>query len=452
MTIPRIIHQTWKNSDIPFDVFHRDWVESWRRYHAAWQHRFWTDADLRDLIAKDYPWFLAVFDGYRHPIQRVDAARYFMLHKHGGLYVDLDVECFKPVDDLLAGCSAAFQHGPVNITNAIMASCPEHWLWPEVFQLLAARGRSDDVIFSTGPKLLTDCLASLRGDPRWDCSVHVFEYGKFFFPYSPQDSTYSAEHRHMSAARFGDDVYGAHRFAGTWVPKPFLRRLRSQCQRLYTSWQHRVRRLVFRLGMDPWILVRSFCTRRRAASGRAFLVVGAERSGTRMLTRFLLHGGCAGDDGHRQRWDWFNPPRTESLVVWRRSFPHSGLREPNVPRMSKLLATLGYEVTIVEIRRALAYTALSQSKSKLMAKDFTDGCQRVTAGRAALDRLAARCSDRFVHVSYEKFVADPDYRSALAQQLRIAFHDVENYSNRNQRYDRELATLGHGASAEPCGQ
>jgi mannosyltransferase OCH1-like enzyme len=34
---------------------------------------------------------------------RADAARGFILHKHGGLYVDLDVEALKPMDTLLEG-------------------------------------------------------------------------------------------------------------------------------------------------------------------------------------------------------------------------------------------------------------------------------------------------------------------------------------------------------------
>ena len=32
------------------------------------------------------------YDGYTHPIQRADAARYFILFVHGGLYADLDYE------------------------------------------------------------------------------------------------------------------------------------------------------------------------------------------------------------------------------------------------------------------------------------------------------------------------------------------------------------------------
>ena len=115
-----------------------------------WVHMLWTDVKMRALIAEDYPWFLQAYDAYphgrptpqvtcyiaslrqfsnsntscsgsfmplcadyvprkrivavrrcmaafmpparRHSIQRADASRYFILHKYGGLYADLDYE------------------------------------------------------------------------------------------------------------------------------------------------------------------------------------------------------------------------------------------------------------------------------------------------------------------------------------------------------------------------
>jgi inositol phosphorylceramide mannosyltransferase catalytic subunit len=44
----------------------------------------------REFIAKEYPWFLETFDGYKYPIQRADSIRYFVLVHYGGIYIDLD--------------------------------------------------------------------------------------------------------------------------------------------------------------------------------------------------------------------------------------------------------------------------------------------------------------------------------------------------------------------------
>src|SRR5207244_4182175 len=82
---------------------YREYAESWRRLHPAWNYEFWDAARCRALIADDYPSYLALYDRYRHRIQRVDAVRYFLLYRHGGVYLDMDIECLRPIDDLIAG-------------------------------------------------------------------------------------------------------------------------------------------------------------------------------------------------------------------------------------------------------------------------------------------------------------------------------------------------------------
>jgi hypothetical protein len=56
---------------------------------------------------------------------------------------------------------------------------------------------------------------------------------------------------------------------------------------------------------------------------RAFLVLGAESSGTRLATRILMSAGCIGSDGHSQPFDTEEFGDAE-MVVWRRSVPHRG--------------------------------------------------------------------------------------------------------------------------------
>jgi mannosyltransferase OCH1-like enzyme len=50
----------------------------------------WGEKESRDFIEKEYPWVLRTYDGYRYPVQRVDALRYFLMLHYGGIYVDLD--------------------------------------------------------------------------------------------------------------------------------------------------------------------------------------------------------------------------------------------------------------------------------------------------------------------------------------------------------------------------
>lgn len=160
MKIPKIIHQTWKTNDIPYDVYPKEWVDSWKHFHPDWEYRLWTDEDNRRLISEHYPDFLPVYDNYPADINRADAARYFILYHYGGLYVDLDFECLKSFDVLidnqemvLGRMDAGFflRH---SVPNALMASVPGHPFWIQLIKALPSYRKQSCVELATGPAML----------------------------------------------------------------------------------------------------------------------------------------------------------------------------------------------------------------------------------------------------------------------------------------------------------
>jgi len=91
---------------------------------------------------------------------------------------------------------------------------------------------------------------------------------------------------------------------------------------------------------------------------RAFLVLGPESSGTRLMTCLLISAGCYGDDGHEQRLD-HGLPVAEPLIVWRRSLPHRG-EWPDLRAIIRNLKGAGYETTALVMSRD--WHALVQSQ------------------------------------------------------------------------------------------
>ncbi|KOO25005.1 glycosyltransferase family 32 protein [Chrysochromulina tobinii] len=117
----------YKTADLP-----AKWADvpgAWAALHPApeYQYVLWTDATLRELIAREYAWLLPTYDAYPHPTQRWDASRYAVLHLYGGLYADLDVHPVRPVDELLRGQTLLLPYTPnIGLTNAIVAATPGH--------------------------------------------------------------------------------------------------------------------------------------------------------------------------------------------------------------------------------------------------------------------------------------------------------------------------------------
>lgn len=195
MGIPKLIHQSWRDAGFPKDLFNYRWQQGLVNLNPNWTLVKWTDESSRALIAQEYPWFLDTYDAYPSYIQRSDAARYFILYHHGGVYADLDIECSKPFGPVLGDHRAIFSYKVDSnmsrgIVNALFASEARHPLWRTVFELLVNRshlGRSAsthvEVVRSTGPGLLREALMQLGfggGGPRereaeaW-LGVHLLE-------------------------------------------------------------------------------------------------------------------------------------------------------------------------------------------------------------------------------------------------------------------------------------
>ncbi|KAG0146582.1 hypothetical protein CROQUDRAFT_44231 [Cronartium quercuum f. sp. fusiforme G11] len=163
--IPKIIHQTWKTNMIP-DKW-KSVRDSCSNLHSDWEYVLWSDESGRELIQNHYPGFLKTFDGYRYPIQRADAIRYFVLHKYGGVYMDLDIGCRKPMDILLSFDLILPQTIPVGVSNDLMFSVKGHPFMDYVINRLSHFDHDylsnyPTVMFSTGPMALSALLSSYR--------------------------------------------------------------------------------------------------------------------------------------------------------------------------------------------------------------------------------------------------------------------------------------------------
>lgn len=171
--IPRVLHQIWNTREVP-----QRWAgfrDSWAAHHPGWELRLWTGDDHRRLIRERYSWFAPVYEGFERDIQRVDAAKYFILFECGGIYADLDCECLGSVEPLLAGGGAVVGRTADGvIEGAFFASPPGHPLWRVAFAEmgsppLAARAvrrvpgfNASHVLLSTGPRMLKRAVRTYR--------------------------------------------------------------------------------------------------------------------------------------------------------------------------------------------------------------------------------------------------------------------------------------------------
>lgn len=168
-TIPLIIHQTWKNNVLPDTLTML--AETWKELHPDWEYVLWTDEMNREFIKRFFPDFLLQYDSYSYNIQRVDAVRYFILYKIGGLFIDLDFECTESIESLIAGKECVFALEPGEhclqfkkdkiICNAFMAAKPGNDFFYTICNSLSSftsgyQHLINIVLDTTGPFALTE--------------------------------------------------------------------------------------------------------------------------------------------------------------------------------------------------------------------------------------------------------------------------------------------------------
>ncbi len=98
MNTPKIIVQTWKTKKLPSHL-----QELWEEWEILckrddYHHLLYTDEDLRDVIQKNFPQYIKLYDEFTNPLERVDFARYAILYLTGGIYADLDTAPLKSID------------------------------------------------------------------------------------------------------------------------------------------------------------------------------------------------------------------------------------------------------------------------------------------------------------------------------------------------------------------
>ncbi|KAJ3121100.1 hypothetical protein HK098_003971 [Nowakowskiella sp. JEL0407] len=171
-SIHRTIHQTYKSIfEIP--VHWRIAQSTCRDLHHHFTYIFWSDDDISAFINNTFPWFAKTFHSYPYPIQRVDAARYFILYYYGGIYLDLDIACLKPLDNIvklseqpsnsLKISGIVPKTEPVGISNDVLAFSKGHPFLEWVINRLESHKSGMvfpylSVFFSTGPAFLTRML------------------------------------------------------------------------------------------------------------------------------------------------------------------------------------------------------------------------------------------------------------------------------------------------------
>lgn len=158
--IPKKIHQIWLG---PFDPPFK-WTKTWSKFceKYGWDYKLWREDDL-DLVNQKQ------FDDAKSYQEKADIARYEIILKHGGLYIDCDMVWLgKNLEKYLPFHSSSFigvqEYPSVSklligypyLSNGFFAAPPNHYILANCVKEIPDRVniKTSHVFIKTGPVLL----------------------------------------------------------------------------------------------------------------------------------------------------------------------------------------------------------------------------------------------------------------------------------------------------------
>lgn len=164
--IPKTIHQIWiGDRPIPKNVW--DGMQTWKNKNPEFKHYIWNNQNIQTLI-ETMP-MKHLYKQYGHENKnvwngRANLLRYEILYRYGGIYIDADSYCLKPLDKRFTNIDfwAAYEHEknrPGLINNAFLGSACNHPVLEKIREKLAGEPKVVQPSWRfSGPELITETI------------------------------------------------------------------------------------------------------------------------------------------------------------------------------------------------------------------------------------------------------------------------------------------------------
>jgi mannosyltransferase OCH1-like enzyme len=208
--IPKIIHQIWLGSPVPKK--YKNWRASWKKFNNDFEYILWDEASIIQLGLKNK----YAFQQTKNLGAKSDIARYEILNKFGGVYVDTDFECLAPLNKNFLKTSffagLVFSETPI-FNNAIIGSAPGSKLIELMVDETGEVVTTNDpmsIMRKTGPLRITETFFK-NIDMVSDESLIL--PSDFFYPW-PNFLLHDCENRYKYV---NADSYAIHHWEVSWV-------------------------------------------------------------------------------------------------------------------------------------------------------------------------------------------------------------------------------------------
>lgn len=208
----KLIHQIWIGPEHP----PVNWMLTWLKHNPTYEYKLWTEKELKQFKFVNQQ----QLDWTEEYSGKSDIMRYEILNKYGGIYLDADLICIRPLEDYLLehDAFAIYEHElirPGLITGAVLACNPNNSLMHTLIDGISNMSREE--VWpgplmswkSIGPQYLTDTVNKIKYR-----ELTVFP-SCFFMPshYRPQHN-YNGSFKPFATHCWGSTPEGSINYSG----------------------------------------------------------------------------------------------------------------------------------------------------------------------------------------------------------------------------------------------
>lgn len=161
MPIPKKIYQTWCTRELPTEIEQN--IIRFLNMNPGYSYELFTDEDMDNFVRDNYEG--EIYNCYKRLnliVSKADFWRYLILYKNGGIYVDMDGDILKPLDDLIAPDDSAIitaENNPNMFVQWALFFEPNHPILKRTIDLIVYNIKNNyhphDVHQLTGPSVFS---------------------------------------------------------------------------------------------------------------------------------------------------------------------------------------------------------------------------------------------------------------------------------------------------------